>query len=159
MKKRFENLCFLLTYAWKKCKALYFASLGKAVFNALLPLIDIAGLGFVVDALVNNSPRHEVMRLILYFLLFNLAVALLSQLLTLAENIIMRKASDITQRDYMNDSIRIDYHYAQDRSILDLKKKSMGAIRRNCLSFFGSQSAVSKRTSVNIRSFNLVYCA
>ena len=127
MKKRFENLCFLLAYAWKKCKALYFASLGKAVFNALLPLIDIAGLGLVVDALVNNSPRHEVMRLILYFLLFNLAVALLSQLLTLAENIIMRKASDITQRDYMNDSIRIDYHYAQDRSILDLKKKSMGA--------------------------------
>ena len=109
MKKRFENLCFLLTYAWKKCKALYFASLGKAVFNALLPLIDIAGLGLVVDALVNNSPRHEVMGLILYFLLFNLAVALLSQLLTLAENIIMRKASDITQRDYMNDSIRIDY--------------------------------------------------
>ena len=127
MKKRFENLCFLLAYAWKKCKALYFASLGKAVFNALLPLIDIAGLGLVVDALVNNSPRYEVMRLILYFLLFNLAVALLSQLLTLAENIIMRKASDITQRDYMNDSIRIDYHYAQDRSILDLKKKSMGA--------------------------------
>ena len=127
MKKRFENLCFLLTYAWKKCKALYFASLGKAVFNAFLPLIDIAGLGLVVDALVNNSPRHEVMRLILYFLLFNLAVALLSQLLTLVENIIMRKASDITQRDYMNDSIRIDYHYAQDRSILDLKKKSMGA--------------------------------
>lgn len=127
MKKRFENLCFLLTYAWKKCKALYFASLGKAVFNAFLPLIDIAGLGLVVDALVNNSPRYEVMRLILYFLLFNLAVALLSQLLMLAENIIMRKASDITQRDYMNDSIRIDYHYAQDRSILDLKKKSMGA--------------------------------
>ncbi len=127
MKKRFDNLCFLLAYAWKKCKVLYLASLGKAIFNALLPLIDIAGLGLVVDALVNNRPRHEVMRLILFFLLFNLTVALLSQLLTLAENIIMRKASDITQRDYMNDSIRIDYHYAQDRSILNLKKKSMGA--------------------------------
>ncbi len=127
MKKRFDDLCFLLIYAWRKCKALYFASFGKALFNALLPLIDIAGLGLVVDALVNSRPRHEVMRLILYFLLFNLAAALLSQLLTLAENIIMRKASDITQRDYMNDSIRIDYHYAQDRSILDLKKKSMGA--------------------------------
>lgn len=127
MKKRLENLCFLLAYAWRKCKALYVASCGKAIFNAILPLIDIAGLGLVVDALVNSRPRHEVMRLILYFLLFNLAVALLSQLLTLAENIIMRKASDMTQRDYMYDSIRIDYHYAQDRSILDLKKKSMGA--------------------------------
>lgn len=127
MKKRFDDLCFLLIYAWRKCKALYFASFGKALFNALLPLIDIAGLGLVVDALVNSRPRHEVMRLILYFLLFNLAAALLSQLLTLAENIIMRKASDITQCDYINDCIQIDYHYAQDRSILDLKKKSMGA--------------------------------
>lgn len=127
MKKRFDDLCFLLIYAWRKCKALYFASFGKALFNALLPLIDIAGLGLVVDALVNSRPRHEVMRLILYFLLFNLAAALLSQLLTLAENIIMRKASDITQCDYINDCIQIDYHYAQDRSILDLKKKSIGA--------------------------------
>ncbi len=127
MKKRFENLCFLLSYAWKTCKALYFASIGKAIFDALLPLIDIAGLGLVVDALVNNRPRQEVFRLILYFLLFNLAVALISQLLTLAENVVMRKASDITQRDYMHDSVRIDYHYAQDQSILGLKKKSMGA--------------------------------
>ncbi len=127
MKKRFKNLCFLLMYAWKKCKTLYFASLGKAIFNALLPLVDIAGLGLVVDALVNNRPRYEVMRLIIYFLIFNLSVALFSQLLTLVENIVMRKASDIAQRDYVNDSIRINYHYAQDRSILDLKKKSMGA--------------------------------
>lgn len=127
MKKRFKNLCFLLMYAWKKCKTLYFASLGKAIFNALLPLVDIAGLGLVVDALVNNRPRYEVMRLIICFLIFNLSVALFSQLLTLVENIVMRKASDIAQRDYVNDSIRINYHYAQDRSILDLKKKSMGA--------------------------------
>ena len=127
MKKRFENLCFLLAYTWKKCKPLYVASIGKALFNAFLPLIDIAGLGLVVDALVNNRPRQEVMRLILYFLLFNLTAALIAQLLTLAENIVMRKASDITQRDYIYDSIKIDYHYAQDRSILDLKKKSMGA--------------------------------
>ena len=127
MKKRLKNLCYLLAYSRKKCKALYFASIGKAVFLALLPLMDIAGLGLIVDALVNSRPRGEILRLILYFLLFNLAVSLITQLLTLAENVVMRKASDITQRDYVHDSIKIDYHYAQDRSILDLKKKSMGA--------------------------------
>ena len=127
MKKRWNNLCYLLTYSWQKGRALCFASAGKAAFYALTSLVDVVGLGLVVDALANGRPRQEVFRLILFYLLFNLVVALAAQALTLMENMAMRKASDITQRDYMNDGLRIDYHYAQDCSILDLKKKSMRA--------------------------------
>lgn len=127
MKKRLENLWYLLIYSWKKCRSLCFASVGKAVFYALISLLDVAGLGLVVNALVSHRPRQEVFRLILCFLLFHLVVALIAQLLTLAENVAMRRASDVTQRDYIRDGVCIDYHYAQDRSVLDRKKKSMGA--------------------------------
>ena len=97
------------------------------MFCALLPLIHIAGLGVVVDALTAGRPRRQVLNLILTYLAVNLAIALLTQLLTLADNNIMRRASDLTQRDYIRDRVSINYHYAQDKSILNLRKRSMSA--------------------------------
>lgn len=121
------NLRYLLAYAWRQCKPLFFTTAGKSLISALLPLVDIAGVGIVTDALVNSRPRSEVMRLIIVFIIVNVAAALLGQLLTLTDNIVMRKASDLTQREYMKDCVNINYHYAQDREILDLKQKSISA--------------------------------
>jgi len=127
MKRRWENLCWLLVYAWKTCPAMYAVSLGKALFFAVTSLVDIAGLGLVLDALTGGSPRQDCILLILSFVLFNLTLSLLSQLLSLAELTVMRRASDTVQREYSRDSVQIDYHWVQDRSLLNLKQKSIGA--------------------------------
>ena len=46
---------------------------------------------------------------------------------TYLHNILARKASDKIQYDYMRDGIIVNYHWAQDGSVLDMKNKSMGA--------------------------------
>lgn len=127
MMLRLKNSMFLLPYAWKKCKSLFFTTAAKSVFNASLPLINIAGLGLVVNALVNGEAKANVVKLIILFVSFNLLIAITTNVITLLDNNIMRRASDITQLDYARDGIDINYHYVQDGSILDLKKKSMGA--------------------------------
>jgi ABC-type multidrug transport system fused ATPase/permease subunit len=127
MKDKLHNAAYLFAYAWQKHKLSFLTSGAKALFQAILPLVDIAGVGIVVGALTSGAEKNKVVQLILFYLCVNLAVALISNLLTLADNNVMRRTSDIVQLDYMYDCIYINYHYAQDKSILDLKKKSMGA--------------------------------
>lgn len=126
MKKRLSDLAFLFSYAWKNCKPYCFSVILKSLFQAFLPLFDIAGLGLAVDALTKGESRETVTKLIVIFLSCNLAVSLLSQLFTLINNNTMRKFSDIVQLGYMCDAVRINYHYAEDKSILDQKKRSLG---------------------------------
>ena len=121
------NTAYLLRYAWGKCKLLFFTTSLKYIFSAVLPLIGIVGLGSVVDALVTGKPAKEVGGVIVVYLAVNLAVSLSKTGITYLDNIVMRKASDITQLDYMSDCVFINYHYAEDGSILDLKKKSISA--------------------------------
>lgn len=127
MMLRLKNSMFLLSYAWKKCRSLFFTTAAKSIFNASLPLINIAGLGLVVNALMNGEAKANVVKLIILFVSFNLLIAITTNVITLLDNNIMRRASDIIQLDYARDGIDINYHYVQDGSILDLKKKSMGA--------------------------------
>lgn len=137
MKKRLSDLAFLLSHAWKNCKQCYFSVILKSLFEASLPLFDIAGLGIVVDALTKGESREAITKLIVIFLSCNLFVLLLSQLFTLINNNIMRKSSDIVQLGYMYDAVRINYHYAEDKSILDQKKRSVGGNSVWFLSHFG----------------------
>ena len=67
MKKKFQNLRYLLTYAWNKSKLLFLTTSLKNVFRALLPLIDIVGIGFVVDALTSGKTREEIIFAILFY--------------------------------------------------------------------------------------------
>lgn len=127
MKQRMKNLGWLLAYAWKTCPAMYAVSLGKALFEAITTLVDIAGLGLVVDALTGGGSRQDCIRLIFFFVLFNLALSLLSQLFSLAQLTVMRRASDTVQQGYIRDSVEIDYHRVQDRSMLNLKQRSIKA--------------------------------
>lgn len=106
---------------------MFLITAAKAVFTATLPLVDIAGLGLIVNALVNNAPKSSIVRLILIFVSLNLCIGVLSNLLSYFSMVNMRRASDLIQLDYVIDSIRINYHYAQDGTILNLKNKSIGA--------------------------------
>lgn len=127
MSKKCKNAAYLLGYAWGKCSSLFFTTSLKYIFSAVLPLVGIVGLGSVVDALVSGKTAGEVRVTVVVYLSISLAVNLLKTAITYIDNIVMRKASDITQLDYMSDCVFINYHYAEDGSILDLKNKSLGA--------------------------------
>lgn len=124
---KLKSSMFLLSYAWRKCKSLFFTTAVKSILEASLPLINIAGWGLVVNALVKGEAKADVVKLIILFVSFNLSISITKNVFTLLDNNIMRRASDITQLDYARDGIDINYHYVQDGSILDLKKKSIGA--------------------------------
>ena len=87
--------------------------------------MNIAGLGFTINALVSEEPLASVLKYILGYALIHLAITLATQLLTLWENNAMRKSSNIMQFKYIQDCLDIDYHYVQDGKILNLKQKSM----------------------------------
>ena len=125
MKKKFHNLCYLLNYAWSKSKLLFLTTSLKNIFRALFPLTNVVGIGLVVDALTTGKTEWEIGSVILFYVIFNLAISLLSSVLTLWDDNAVRYASDLTQRDYMNDAIYINYHFAQDRTVLNLKQRSM----------------------------------
>lgn len=122
-----KNTLYLLTYAWRKSKLLFFTTSLKYIFTGFLPLIGVIGIGSVVKALENQKSTKEIVFTIVIYLSANLAISLINIVLTLFNNLVMRKASDITQMDYVKDCIFINYHYVEDKSVLDLKKKSMGA--------------------------------
>ncbi len=99
MKQKFCNLSYLLSYAWSKTKKLFLTTGLKNLFLALLPLANVVGIGLVVDALTSGD-RENVTKIILFYVGFNLAVSILSNILALFDNNVMREASDITQLDY-----------------------------------------------------------
>ncbi len=125
MKGKIGHFGYLMSYAWKNNKGLFIIILVKSLFTALIPVVNISGIGIVVDALVNKRGNSYVVSAIVIYLSVNLGITLISNILTYLDNRSMRKASDILQLDYARDSVCIDYHYAQDGSILNLKKRSM----------------------------------
>lgn len=60
------------------------------------------------------------------YVLFNLFISLINTVLIYFKNIQERKVSNEMQFDYVKDNLNINYHYVQDKSILNLKSKSMG---------------------------------
>jgi len=117
----------LLRYAWENHKALLFIVIFKSIFSAVLPLINVWGIGLIIDALINGYSNKSVMNIILVFIALNLSTSLMKHIFTYLENVESRKASDKIQLEYMRDGVIINYHWAQDGSVLDMKKKSMGA--------------------------------
>ncbi len=122
-----NNIIYLLFYAWKKSKLLFLTTSLKYIFTGGLPLIGIVGIGSIVESLDKAESIEETVGKIVIYLSISLGISIAKILITFCDNVIMRRASDITQMDYMRDCILINYHFVEDRSILNLKKKSMGA--------------------------------
>ncbi len=125
IKKIFENTAFCFRNTWKNSRQYLFATVIKNLFSAVIPLVDIAGLGYTINALEAKEPLENVAKYIFGYVLINLTITIAGHFLTLWENNAMRKSSNILQFKYMQDCLDIDYHYIQDGKILDLKQKSM----------------------------------
>ena len=135
--KKLKNLRFYFKKAKEMAGACMAATLLRSFFFALLSLIDIAGLGIVIEALVSQEPFDDIVWIIIFYVLVNLAVSLGGHFLTLFENRSMRHASNTLQYQYMRDCLDIDYHYVQDGNVLNLKRNSMLAHPAFSLSMFG----------------------
>ena len=135
--KKLKNLHFYFKKAKEMAGAYMVTTLLRSLLFALLSLIDIAGLGIIIDALVSKKPFDNILCLIIFYVLVNLAVNLIVHLLTLFENRAMRRASNTLQYQYMRNCLDIDYHYVQDGNVLNLKRNSMLAHPAFSLSTFG----------------------
>ncbi len=127
MNKKIINIFYLLKYAAKKSKLLFFTSSIKYIAHGLIPLVGIVSLGSIVESLVSDCAHKEVWRVVFFYLFANLSISLFTVAVKYLNNRTARKVSNSTQLDYMTDSVYINYHYAEDGSILDLKRKSIGA--------------------------------
>lgn len=126
-KGQMKNLKFLFVRAWRLSKGYFLLCLVKNLFSGLLPLIHVFGVGIIVDALLEGRTKEEVFGVIILYLSVNLGAALIRHVLSLLDNIAMRKITNIVQYEYMNDCVCVDYHYVQDGSMANLKRKSMNA--------------------------------
>lgn len=124
---KLKNLKFLFVRAWRLAKGYFLLCLVKNLFAGLLPLANVFGVGIVVDALMAGKSRRQVLGVIALYISVNLALQILKHILTLLDNFAMRKITNVVQYEYMNDCICVNYHYVQDRTMLNLKQKSMTA--------------------------------
>ncbi len=132
-----RNLVYYFRKAWLMGRGYLIFSFLRVFFEALLSLVDIAGLGAVVSALSRGAEFTDVVRVIISYVLVNLGIVLAGQGLRLGENLAMRRASNVLQYQYMRDCLDIDYHFVSDGRFLNLKKKSMGGYPVFSIHVFG----------------------
>jgi ABC-type multidrug transport system fused ATPase/permease subunit len=108
----------LLLYSWKNHKPLMFVIVFENIFTAALPLINVIGIGVIINALTSGYGKKKVMSVILLFVGLNLSISLVKYIFTYLDNLTTRKASDKIQTDYIRDGVIVNYHWAQDGSVL-----------------------------------------
>lgn len=136
MNKLSVLICFSKS-AWKDARKYLVLTLSVNVFNGVIPLINIVGLGSVIDAFLNDQPLSAVIPIILAYLSLNLIISVAGQTFNLFNNNEMRRLTNEIQKSYMRDTVNIDYHYVSDGQIANLRRKSMGAYPAFFLSTWG----------------------
>lgn len=116
---------FMFAEAWKNARIYLLATIIKNIFMALTPLLNIAGIGLVVDALISDKKIDDILTIIIVYVGANLIILLAGQALSLWANYAMRKSSNLLQYQYMQDCLDIDYDFVQDGKIANLKRRSM----------------------------------
>lgn len=127
VKKFIVNMLYLLYRLWHMSRSVFIITVVKSISTALYPLVNIIGIGVVIDSLTKKETLNQITYKILLYIIINMIVGIISQIFNLLDNIAQRKVSNLMQYEYIEDALVIDYHYVQDGSILDLKKKSMSA--------------------------------
>ncbi|MCL1793950.1 MAG: ABC transporter ATP-binding protein/permease [Oscillospiraceae bacterium] len=123
--KIFKNLKFLLSRAWETSKSYFLIMVVATVFRSVLPLINIIGLGTVINALVTGEPYNQVTKIIIIYLSVNLGITVIKEILQFIETYKMRVNTNAAQFVWCKDIVDLNYHYAQDGTIMNLRKKSM----------------------------------
>ncbi len=133
-----KRIILLLKFAWNKDRKLFSITFIHSLFNAILPVLDIFGIGIIIDELMNMSSTKRIVSILLYYVTINLFCGLLIQKLSYTVDILQRRSTDRLQTEYAWDSLIIDYHYAQDGEMLNQKKNSMSVQPSFYLKHFGT---------------------
>ncbi|MCL2159326.1 MAG: ABC transporter ATP-binding protein/permease [Oscillospiraceae bacterium] len=120
-------MIFLLKRAWHMSKSYCLIAAANNIFGAILPLLNIIGLGAVVDALATQKPYNQVIKIIVVYLAANLGIAVVKEVISFVDTCKMRTVSNVAQFDWCRDTVDLNYHYAQDGTIMNLRRKSMMA--------------------------------
>lgn len=123
--KRMERVARLLKKAWKSNRRLFLIRIEQNLFEALIPMADIMGIGIVIDGLTGGRGRERVFAAILYYVLAHSGILLARDLFTWLKDVEERRATNAVQYRYARESLEVDYPYIQTGRFLDLKKKSM----------------------------------
>ena len=115
----------LLKAAWVSEKRLFLIVMGQSLFDALIPMVNIVGIGAVIDALVTGHDRKRVSAVILYYVLVHTGISLVRELLTWLRNREARKSTNAVQYRYARQSLEVDFPYIQTGDFLSLKRRSM----------------------------------
>ena len=132
-----KNWLFLLKEIMSKSKSYFFVIVIKNIIGAIVPIVDIIGIGVVVDSITTGVVYGEIKYTIYIYVSISLVLSVISSIMTGIENALMRKSTNVLQFGYMNDCLSVDYHYVQNRKLLELKPKSMGARPEFFLSLWG----------------------
>ncbi len=133
-----RKIKFLFKHSWKMSKELFLVIGFKSLFSAIIPLLNIAGLGIIIDALLTQKSQDEIIRIIIIFILLQFAINTIRYLLGLWDDIIQRKVSNATVFNFMKNYLYIDYHHVQDSSIDILRRKAMGVDPGYFISLLGN---------------------
>ncbi len=128
----------LLRAAWESDRKLLLIVLGQSLFQALIPMADILGIGIVIDALETGHDRGKVFRAILYYVLVHTAVSLVRELFSWLRNREERKSTNAVQYRYARQSLEVDFPYIQTGEFLGLKRKSMNITPAFYIRIFGN---------------------
>ncbi len=132
-----QKLIYLVKSVWRRAKGYFAVTLLQNCMAAAIPLIDILGIGMVVEKLTTGAEIKDIVMTALLYVILNLAVSLLKIALQAMENGLMRKSTNTLQCGYMRDCVNVDYHFVQNRTLLDLKPKSMSARPEFFLNLWG----------------------
>lgn len=127
----------LLKIAWKSNRKLFLIRIGQNLFEALIPMADIVGIGVIIDTLTGGRNQDRVFWAILYYVLAHSGVSLARDLLTWRKDVEERKATNTVQYRYARESLEVDYPCIQTGSFLDLKRKSMKIMPAFYIRVFG----------------------
>jgi ABC-type multidrug transport system fused ATPase/permease subunit len=133
-----SKLIFMMRYALKKYRSLVCVVVLQNIFKAILPLLNVVGLGLVVNSLVSGGSSKNILSIILLYLIVNLGISIVESLLSYLQFVQTRKASNTMQFEYAEDSLHINYHYIQDGKLINLKQKAMSANPSIYMTQFGN---------------------
>ena len=128
----------LLKTAWQSNQRLVLIRIIQGLFEALISMADILGIGVIVNALITGQNRERVFAIIIIYVLIHSGISLIRVLFTWLKDVEERKSTNAVQYRYARQALEVDFPYIQTGRFLNLKKKSMKIMPAFYIHIFGN---------------------
>ena len=132
-----NKVMYLLKTAWKSNKKLFLIIIGHNLFEAVISMVDILGIGIIVNALITGKSERDVFRIIVLYILVNIGISFVKEFLLWSKDIEQRKSTNDVQYMYARQSLAVDFKYIQTGEFLNLKRSSMNIMPAFYITDFG----------------------